>query len=192
MSDISTMAAAAKIASRKMAVLDKDLKNNALKQISEALTASADRIFEANREDVRIATEQSLETPLLKRLKFDEKKLKEVTLKINTEEYFPIDKPIETDIVVDFPKKAMELYKRMQRDLFVELASGTEVESPNAAAMTMRCLQIAGGALYTGDDQYEEIHNEKISNYFRIIVMWSYCICRRTNYCKSRNYFRFK
>ena len=109
MSDISTMAAAAKIASRKMAVLDKDLKNNALKQISEALTASADKIFEANREDVRIATEQSLETPLLKRLKFDEKKLKEVTDGITS--LISLEEPVGKTLLHTTLDDGLELYR---------------------------------------------------------------------------------
>lgn len=91
-----------------------------------------------------------------------QKKLREVTLKINTEDYFPIDKPIETDVKVTLPKTARELYRDMQNDLFVELISGAKVESPNAAAKTNRCLQIAGGSLYLENGGYEEIHDEKL------------------------------
>lgn len=92
-----------------------------------------------------------------------QERLRDVTLKINTEDYFPVDKPIETDIRVALPEKAMELYRRMQRELFVELANGESVESPNAAAMTGRCLQLASGALYTEDGDYVTTHDEKIS-----------------------------
>lgn len=92
-----------------------------------------------------------------------QERLRDVTLKINTEDYFPVDKPIEADIRVTLPKKAMELYQEMQRNLFVELANGESVESPNAAAMTGRCLQLAGGALYTEDGKYVTTHDEKIS-----------------------------
>lgn len=92
-----------------------------------------------------------------------QERLQDVTLKINTEDYFPVDKPIESDVHVTLPKKAMELYREMQRNLFVELANGESVESPNAAAMTGRCLQLAGGALYTENGDYVTTHDEKIS-----------------------------
>lgn len=93
-----------------------------------------------------------------------QERLRDVTLKINTEDWFPIDKPIETDVRVALPANALELYRRMQRELFIELANGESVESPNAAAMTGRCLQLAGGAIYTnGTTEYVETHEEKIS-----------------------------
>ena len=87
--------------------------------------------------------------------------LQDVTLKLNTEDWFDIDKPIVADIPVTLPAKVMKLYKDMQQKLYIELESGAEVESPNAAAMVARCLQIASGAIYT-EDGFEELHKEKI------------------------------
>ncbi len=99
-----------------------------------------------------------------------QERLKDVTLKINTEDWFPIDKPIESDVRVTLPTKAMDLYRRMQRELYIELANGESVESPNAAAMTGRCLQLAGGAIYTEGNEYVETHDEKISALESIIA----------------------
>lgn len=92
-----------------------------------------------------------------------QERLHDVTLKINTEDWFPIDKPIESDVKVALPEKAMSLYRRMQRELFIELSNGESVESPNAAAMTGRCLQLASGAIYTKGVEYVETHEEKLS-----------------------------
>ena len=79
MSDLTISAAQAKKASHLMAVLTADIKNEALIKISKALNDSSDKIFEANQADLKKAEEEGLETPLLKRLKFDSKKLNEVT-----------------------------------------------------------------------------------------------------------------
>lgn len=52
-----------------------DLKNRALKAVSEALQANSAAIVAANQKDVSAAEAEGLEAPLLKRLKFDETKL---------------------------------------------------------------------------------------------------------------------
>jgi len=79
MSDLILDAASAKKASHLMAVLSSEDKNRALSAISKALLASSDKIFDANARDLTKAEEENLETPLLKRLKFDSGKLKDVT-----------------------------------------------------------------------------------------------------------------
>ena len=79
MSDLIPFASEARNASRKMAVIDKESKNNALLAISAALISNKEEIFRANAEDLRKAEEEKLEGPLLKRLRFDESKLKDVT-----------------------------------------------------------------------------------------------------------------
>jgi SNF2 family DNA or RNA helicase len=91
-----------------------------------------------------------------------QEKLRDITVKINTEDWFPVDKPLVTNIRVKLPDEAMHTYMEMQRNLYVELANGESVESPNAAAMTNRCLQLAGGALYTEDGEYVETHDVKL------------------------------
>ncbi|MBR6881079.1 MAG: glutamate-5-semialdehyde dehydrogenase [Clostridiales bacterium] len=79
MSDLISFASEARKASRKMAVIDKESKNNALLAISAALISNKEEIFRANAEDLRKAEKEKLEGPLLKRLRFDESKLKDVT-----------------------------------------------------------------------------------------------------------------
>ena len=109
MSDISSMAAAAKAASHKMAVLDGSVKNNALKLIAEELNNSSAKIFDANNTDLRNAEEQQLDKPLLKRLKFDEKKLKEVTDGINS--LIGLDDPVGKKLLHTTLDDGLELYR---------------------------------------------------------------------------------
>ena len=60
----------AKAASRRLATLSPDTKNDALKAIADALEAAADRIREANDADLAEARAAGLAAPLLKRLTF--------------------------------------------------------------------------------------------------------------------------
>ena len=79
MSELKIFAEKAKDASRRLACLDTETKNNALLKISDALLSRSEDIIAANRKDLEQAEVTGLATPLLKRLKFDETKLKDVT-----------------------------------------------------------------------------------------------------------------
>ena len=92
-----------------------------------------------------------------------EGKLADVCLSLKAEDYFDLKEPIVNTISVPLPPAAMKKYKAMEKDMFVQLAKH-EVEALNAASMTVKCLQIANGALYVegSNEKYEEIHTAKI------------------------------
>ena len=77
MSELLEKAATAKQASFKLATLPSDLKNKALEAIAAALEANKDSIFEANSADLQAAEEARLEKPIIKRLKFQDEKLRD-------------------------------------------------------------------------------------------------------------------
>ena len=70
-------AKAAKKASVLLASLSTEEKNRALREVRAALLAKREAILEANRKDLERSEKEGLASPLLKRLKFDEQKLKE-------------------------------------------------------------------------------------------------------------------
>lgn len=55
-----------------------DSRNNSLTAIVEALKSNKEEILKANQEDMEIAKENGIETAILNRLKFDEKKMNDV------------------------------------------------------------------------------------------------------------------
>ena len=65
---------------------------------------------------------------------------------------------------MELPAKARRLYKDMEREMFLSLECGTEVEAFNAASKTIKCLQLANGAIYTDDtcSAFAEIHDAKL------------------------------
>lgn len=88
-----------------------------------------------------------------------ESRLSDVCLTVSG---LPVDEPIHNKIYVNLPAKARARYVEMERDMFTEL-DGHGVEALNAAARTMKCLQLANGAAYIDDKQtYEVVHDEKI------------------------------
>lgn len=92
--------------------------------------------------------------------------IRDVCITVDPADYMSLDKVIEADVVVELPAKARKQYVDMERQMFLELETvlGTaEVEAVNAASRTLKCLQIANGALYTDlEGNYTELHDAKL------------------------------
>jgi SNF2 family DNA or RNA helicase len=91
-----------------------------------------------------------------------QKALADVCITIDAADWFDLQKPIVNTILVDLPAKARLLYKDMEKRMFMEI-EGNSIEALNAAAKTMKCLQIANGAAYLEDGkEWRTIHDEKL------------------------------
>lgn len=93
-----------------------------------------------------------------------EDRMRDLCLSLDARDYFDISQPIVNVIRVELPAKARRLYKDMEREMFLALESGAEVEAFNAASKTVKCLQLANGAIYTDDtcSAFAEIHDAKL------------------------------
>ncbi|MEL5315719.1 DEAD/DEAH box helicase [Serratia ureilytica] len=88
--------------------------------------------------------------------------LHDVTISLDAADWFDIDAPIHNVIRVPLPPKARSQYLAMEKEMFLEL-NGAGVEALNAAAKTVKCLQIASGAIYTDDvGTWAEVHDAKL------------------------------
>jgi len=89
--------------------------------------------------------------------------ISDVCISLDPKDYFNIKDPVVVNIEVDLPPEARKQYKAMEDEMFAEF-DGQEVEAFNAAARTIKCLQIANGAIYTGDDStmWSDVHDEKL------------------------------
>lgn len=88
--------------------------------------------------------------------------IKDITVALEARDYFDLPELIENDIKVELPPSAMSIYKKMEREMFVEL-EGKPIEAFSAAALSQKVLQIASGALYTdADGSWSLVHDTKI------------------------------
>lgn len=88
--------------------------------------------------------------------------LQDVCLSIRPEDHFDLEQPIVTRVPVTLPPAARKVYDDMHRELVAEL-NGHDLEAFSAAAKTMKCLQLANGAIYTDDKgSWTEAHREKL------------------------------
>ena len=75
---IEEQAGLVKLASPKLAGTTGELRDQALLAVAKALMDNKDAIFDANRQDMEQAEKDGIAAPVLKRLKFDEGKLRDV------------------------------------------------------------------------------------------------------------------
>ncbi len=98
-----------------------------------------------------------------------QEKLRDLCLTIDAADWFDLEAPIVNNIYVDLPPRARQLYKDMEKAMFMQL-EGHDVEAFNAASRTIKCLQIANGAAYVDDQQnWKEVHDEKLQALEEII-----------------------
>jgi len=98
--------------------------------------------------------------------------LKDICLSVRAEDWFPVDKPIVTNIEVELPPAAMKQYRDMETKMFVEIA-GKHLDAMSTATATLKCLQIANGACYLnpeedavltrrGPREFVDVHSAKL------------------------------
>jgi hypothetical protein len=89
--------------------------------------------------------------------------LSDVSLTVDPKDWFDVKEPVERNVEVRMPKKAHLHYKEMEKAFFTEI-EGHEVEAFAAASKSIKCLQLANGAVYTDDKctQWVETHAAKI------------------------------
>lgn len=95
--------------------------------------------------------------------------IKDVFLSIDAKDYFDLNAPIIDDVYVDLPIKARQQYTAMEKEMFTEIDSHG-VEAFNAASRTIKCLQMANGAIYVDEEKnWKETHDEKLQALEEII-----------------------
>lgn len=90
-------------------------------------------------------------------------KLRDLCITIDAKDWFDLREPIVNNIYVDLPIKARQLYKDMEKQMFMQIEEHA-VEAFNAAARTVKCLQLANGAAYVGEGntEFREVHDAKL------------------------------
>lgn len=91
-------------------------------------------------------------------------RLRDICLSLNAKDYFNLAEPIVNVIRVDMPSKGKQMYREMEREMFLALECGSEIEAFNAASKTIKCLQLANGAIYTDEScsKFTEVHDAKL------------------------------
>ena len=88
--------------------------------------------------------------------------ISDITFTLQASDYLKLGSEITKNLYIDLPSSARALYKRMEKELFMEIRD-KEIEAFSAAARGQKLHQIANGAAYTDDaGSFEFIHDAKI------------------------------
>lgn len=100
-----------------------------------------------------------------------EQKIGDITIKMDAKDHLKsLPEIMVSNVVVRMPPSVAGLYDKMEKEMFVELDSGGNVEVFTRASAALKCLQIANGALYMGEGLgYEEVHKAKLDALEEII-----------------------
>ena len=95
----------------------------------------------------------------------------DITLEMSAEDYNNLPDLVVNDINIEMPENLRTLYDRMEKEFFIQLDSGKQVEMFNQAALTNKCLQFANGAMYpvAWMPLWEPIHDLKLEALEEII-----------------------
>ena len=113
--------------------------------------------------------------------------VKDICLAFDMRDWFDVAEPVYNVVTVDLPAKARQQYDQMERHMVLQLAEGN-VTAPVAMSLTMKCLQLAGGAVYLDKDaptlgpdgviekadaKWVEMHDAKIDALKSIAEEWN-------------------
>ncbi len=96
-------------------------------------------------------------------------RLKDICLALDHADYFDLSvhPTIINQVRVDLPSDVRQMYKRLERNFFLEI-EGERIEAVNAASKSQKCHQLANGAVYTDPDEdvavreWKEVHDAKL------------------------------
>ena len=88
----------------------------------------------------------------------------DITLEMSAEDYNPLPDLMVNNIEIEMPDDLRVKYDRMEKEFFLKLDSGAEVEMFNQASLTNKCLQFSNGAMYpvAGMPLWEAVHDLKL------------------------------
>ena len=88
----------------------------------------------------------------------------DITLEMSAEDYNPLPDLLVNNIEIEMPDNLRARYEKMEKEFFLVLDSGKEVEAFNQAALTNKCLQFSNGAMYpvAGMPLWEPVHELKL------------------------------
>lgn len=90
------------------------------------------------------------------------RRVSDICMSLRVSDWFDVAEPIVVDVPVYLPEDARRIYRDMEREMYAEIEANG-VEALNAAAKTMKCLQIANGAAYTDEEKnWVRIHDAKL------------------------------
>jgi len=92
-------------------------------------------------------------------------KISDITVKMDARDYLDLPDSKTTNMMVDLPAAARKSYIEMEKKMFTQLDSGSEVEVFSRSSVSNKCLQFCNGSPYLSSEspEFEALHDAKLN-----------------------------
>lgn len=97
-----------------------------------------------------------------------QKRIADICISMKAEDYLELPDCITNVIPIALDDKAQKQYDKMEQDLLLQV-EGAEITATSAAVLTGKLLQLCNGALYDGERNVHEIHDNKIEAFSELV-----------------------
>ena len=92
-----------------------------------------------------------------------EAKISDITLTLLSEDWLTdVPPPVFDDVEVKLPDELMRDYRKLEKDMLLELSNGKTITAGAAAAVLTKLMQFTGGAIYDEEKKWHHVHDAKI------------------------------
>lgn len=88
-------------------------------------------------------------------------RISDITISMKSADHLKMPELVNSRYMVHLDKNELLKYAKMREELILKLPKG-EVTAANAAALSGKLVQMANGAVYSDDGDYERIHDRKL------------------------------
>ena len=95
-------------------------------------------------------------------------KISDICISMSAEDYLDLPECVSVDVPVVLDSKAQAAYKKLEKDMLLEIDE-EEITATTAAALGTKLLQLGNGAVYGENRQVVEIHQCKIEAFLELV-----------------------
>jgi SNF2 family DNA or RNA helicase len=97
-----------------------------------------------------------------------QQRIADICISMKAEDYLDLPDCTTNIIPVVLDPKAQKQYEKLEEELLLQV-EGTEITATSAAVLTGKLLQLCNGALYDGERQVHEIHDNNIEAFTELV-----------------------
>ena len=91
-----------------------------------------------------------------------QKRISDICVSMKAEDWLQLPELVTHDMPVKLDPVAEKLYRRMEREMVMEVGEDEEISATSAAALTGKLLQLCGGAVYEEAGEAHHVHDAKL------------------------------
>lgn len=134
-------------------------------RLEKTITGFKDRYFNPGRRNGYVVYNWELKEGAEEAI---QNKISDICISMKADDYLDLPERIDNMVEITLSKKSIDTYKKLEKDLVIEL-NEEDITASNAAVLTNKLLQMANGAIYSESKEVVNIHDEKLEKLEEII-----------------------